>query len=266
MTSTTEAPAPSRAGAITWRLATVVGVHAETPRARTLFLDVPDWPGHRAGQHVDVRLTAPDGYQTQRSYSIASAPEDTRLALTIERLQNGEVSSYLTDEVRLGDRLELRGPVGGYFVWHVALGGPLLLVAGGSGIVPLMAMLRHRAAAFAGADREARHAVPVRLLYSARQWDDIFYRDEIARLTHEDETLDVAFTFTRRSPPGWTGFRRRIDRMMLAEIAWPPAERPRAFISGPTPLVEAAATALVELGHDAAFVKTERFGPTGGPG
>ena len=161
-----------------------------------------------------------------------------------------------------GDRLELRGPIGGYFVWDVALGGPLLLVAGGSGIVPLMAMLRHRAAALDATD--VRHNVPARLLYSSRRWDDVIYRAEIARLDQDDETLEVALTFTRESPRGWTGFRRRIDRMMLAEVAWPPGERPHVFVCGPTPLVEAAAAALVELGHDPALVKTERFGPTSG--
>ncbi|MFL5575063.1 MAG: ferredoxin reductase [Gemmatimonadaceae bacterium] len=237
----------------------------ETSRARTLVLDVPGWPGHRAGQHVDVRLTTEDGYQTQRSYSIASPPEDARLALTVERLDDGEVSPYLTDELRVGDRLEFRGPVGGYFVWEVALGGPLFLVAGGSGIVPLMAMLRHRAAALGAAGTDARHGTPTRLLYSSRRWDDVIYRDELARLAEDDPTLEVALTLTREPPQGWAGFRRRIDRMMLAEVGWPPAERPHVFVCGPTPLVEAAAAALVELGHDAARVKTERFGPTGGP-
>ena len=169
-------PVPSRAATITWRLATVDGVVTETPRARTLVLDVPGWPRHRAGQHVDVRLTAEDGYQAQRSYSIASAPEDGRLALTVERLDDGEVSPYLTDVLSVGDRLEIRGPIGGYFVWDVTLGGPLLLVAGGSGIVPLMAMLRHRASALEPADVRARHKVPARLLYSARRWDDVIYR------------------------------------------------------------------------------------------
>ena len=254
---------PSRATTIAWRLATVVDVLTETPRTRTLVLDVPGWPRHRAGQHVDVRLTAEDGYQTQRSYSIASAPQDARVALTVERLDDGEVSPYLTDVLRAGDRLELRGPIGGHFVWDVALGGPLLLVAGGSGIVPLMAMLRHRAAALETPD--ARRNVPARLLYSARRLDDMIYRDELARLAQDDATLEVALTFTREPPRGWTGFRRRIDRMMLAELAWPPGERPHVFICGPTPLVEAAATALVELGHDPERVKTERFGPTGGP-
>ena len=264
ITTTATRGVSSGTAAIAWRLATVVDVLTETPRTRTLVLDVPGWPGHRAGQHVDVRLTAEDGYQTQRSYSIASAPQDARVALTVDRLDDGEVSPYLTDVLRVGDRLELRGPIGGYFVWDVALGGPLLLVAGGSGIVPLMAMLRHRAAALETADVRARHNVPARLLYSSRRWDDVLYRGELARLAQGDETLEVALTFTREPPRGWTGFRRRIDRMMLAEVAWPPGERPHVFVCGPTPLVEAAAAALVELGHDPALVKTERFGPTGG--
>jgi len=250
-------------GRIAWRVTTVVDSVPETPRARTLVLDVPGWPGHRAGQHVDVRLTAEDGYQAQRSYSIASAPESARVALTVERLDDGEVSPYLTDELRAGDRLELRGPIGGYFVWDVALAGPLLLVAGGSGIVPLMAMLRHRAAALATAGADARHSEPARLLYSCRKWDEVIYRDELARLVEGDPTLDVTLTLTREAPAGWTGLRRRIDRMMLAEVAWPPPERPNVFVCGPTPLVEAVAAALVELGHDPARVKTERFGPTG---
>jgi len=262
MTAARSTPAmPAR---LEWHVARVAEVHDETPHARTLVLDVPGWPGHRAGQHVDVRLTAEDGYQTQRSYSIASAPQDARVALTVDRLDDGEVSPYLTDVLRVGDRLELRGPIGGYFVWDVALGGPLLLVAGGSGIVPLMAMLRHRAAALETADVRARHNVPAQLLYSSRRWDDVIYRGELARLAQGDETLEVALTFTREPPRGWTGFRRRIDRMMLAEVAWPPGERPHVFVCGPTPLVEAAAAALVELGHDPALVKTERFGPTGG--
>jgi ferredoxin-NADP reductase len=254
---------PSRVRAIVWRVATVADVAMETPRARTLVLDVPGWPGHRAGQHVDVRLTTEEGYQTERSYSIASAPEDARIALTVERLDDGEVSPYLTDVLRVGDRLELRGPIGGYFVWNVALGGPLLLVGGGSGIVPLMAMLRHRAAALQAADVRARHNAPARLLYSSRRWDEVIYGEELARLARDDETLEVAFTFTREAPRAWNGFRRRVDRMMLAEVAWPPGERPQVFVCGPTPLVEAAAAALVELGHDPALVKTERFGPTG---
>jgi ferredoxin-NADP reductase len=256
---------PSHVAPIAWRLATVSDVVQETSSVRTLVLDVPGWPGHRAGQHVDVRLTAEDGYQAQRSYSIASAPEDRRVALTIERLDDGEVSPYLTEVLRIGDRLELRGPIGGYFVWDATLGGPPLFVAGGSGMVPLMAMLRHRAAA-PPADARARHKMPARLLYSSRRWDEVIYRDNLARLAQDDETLEIAFTLTREQPAGWTGFRRRIDRMMLTEVAWPPRERPHVFVCGPTPLVESAASALVELGHDPSLVKTERFGPTGGSG
>jgi ferredoxin-NADP reductase len=249
---------------IVWRVATVMEVVSETARARTLFLDVPGWPGHRAGQHVDVRLTAEDGYQTERSYSIASPPEDSRLALTIERLEDGEVSPYLVDELREGDQVEIRGPIGGYFVWDISSGGPLLLVAGGSGIVPLMAMLRHRDAALAKSGIEARHRVPARLLYSSRRWDEVIYRDELAELAKKDDTLEVAHTLTRGAPDDWKGFTRRIDRMMLAEVAWPATEKPQIFVCGPTPLVESAAASLVELGHQPALVKTERFGPTGG--
>jgi ferredoxin-NADP reductase len=239
----------------------VVEVKEETSTTRTLTLDVPGWPGHLAGQHVDVRLTSADGYQAERSYSIASPPEDARLALTVERLEEGEVSSYLCGELRVGDTFELRGPIGGYFVWSVGVGGPLLLVAGGSGIVPLMAMLRHRAAALSSV--EARRAMPARLLYSSRRWDDVIDRDELARLQAGDRTVQVHHVITREPPRDWTGFRRRIDRAMLAQVAWPAAERPRIFVCGPTPLVESVATELVGLGHDRALVKTERFGPTG---
>jgi len=249
---------------IVWRSATVIEVVPETPEAHTLILDVPGWPGHRAGQHVDVRLTAEDGYQAERSYSIASPPEESRLALTIERLDDGEVSPYLSDELRAGDKLELRGPIGGYFVWEVKTGGPLLLVAGGSGIVPLMAMMRHRDRALAKVDMGTRHSLPVRLLYSSRRWADVIYRDELARLAEKDPTIEVTHTLTREQPDGWTGFKRRIDREMLEAVAWPPSEQPRVFVCGPTPLVEAVANNLVELGHQPAFVKTERFGPTGG--
>jgi ferredoxin-NADP reductase len=248
---------------IVWRSATVINVVSETPEARTLTLEVPGWPGHRAGQHVDVRLTAEDGYQTERSYSIASPPEDPRLALTVERLDDGEVSPYLSDELRAGDKLELRGPIGGYFVWDVATGGPLLLIAGGSGIVPLMAMVRHRDIALGTADM-ARHQLPVRLLYSSRRWGDVIYREELARIAKKDTTVEVNHTLTREQPDGWTGFKRRIDREMLEAVAWPASEHPRVYVCGPTPLVEAVATNLVGLGHQAALVKTERFGPTGG--
>jgi ferredoxin-NADP reductase len=249
---------------IAWRVATVADVIAETPRTRTLVLDVPEWPGHRAGQHVDVRLTAEDGYQSERSYSIGSAPEDRQLALTVERLKDGEVSPYLTDELRPGDQIELRGPIGGYFVWDVSLEGPLFLVAGGSGIVPLMAMLRHRDAALSKDDAAARHRVPARLLYSSRSWDEVIYRDELTRLAENDETLEVTHTLTREQPRDWMGFKRRIDRMILEEVAWPPSEHPNVFVCGPTPLVETVAATMVDLGHKPDRVKTERFGPTGG--
>ncbi len=246
---------------IFWRQATVIDVVPETPRTRTLVLDVPEWPGHRAGQHVDVRLTADDGYQTERSYSIASPPESARLALTIERLEEGEVSTYLVDVLQVGDTLELRGPIGGHFAWSVRDGGPLMLVGGGSGIVPLMAMLRHRASASA----ELRRAIPARLLYSSRSWTELIYRDELARLAAADDTLQVTHTITREPPTGWEGFRRRIDVAMLESIAWPAVVRPHLFVCGPTPLVETVAEALVELGNEPTSVRTERFGPTGSP-
>jgi ferredoxin-NADP reductase len=238
-------------GRLTWKGAAVVELVDETARAKSIVLDLDDWPGHRAGQHVDVRLTAEDGYQAQRSYSIASAPEDGYLTLTVERLEDGEVSPYLVDVLQPGDELELRGPIGGYFLWEAALGGPLLLLAGGSGVAPLRAMLRHRAA--------TDSTVPVRLLYSARTLDEVIYRDELARLAAFDE-VDIRFTLTREWPEGWRGYRRRIDREMLAEIAWPPEDRPLVYICGPTAFVEVAAGTLVDLGHDPLRIKTERFG------
>jgi len=253
------------AGRISWRTATVVEVVPETRRTRTLLLDVPGWPGHRAGQHVDVRLTAEDGYQAERSYSIASAPGDAKLALTVEELDDGEVSPYLTEQLHAGDQLELRGPIGGYFVWDIPTGGPLFLVAGGSGIVPLMAMLRHRNSVLP-ATTGARMALPARLLYSSRSWDEVIYRDELVKLVADDGSLEVIHTLTRQAPDSWTGFRRRIDREMLAETGWPAEEKPRVFVCGPTPLVESVANSMVELGHPPALVKTERFGPTGTPG
>jgi ferredoxin-NADP reductase len=243
-------------GRLTWTLCQVVDLIDETAHVRSLVLDVPDWPGHRAGQHVDVRLTAEDGYQAERSYSIASAPEEDRLMLTVERLPDGEVSSYLVGELRVGDSFELRGPIGGYFVWEASIGGPLLLVAGGSGIVPLMAMLRHRSASGA--------AVGARLIYSSRAWDDVIYRDELAALAEASGGPEVIQTLTRSQPPGWTGYARRVDGAMLADAGWPPSANPKTFVCGPTPFVEAVASALVLLGHPAASVKTERFGPTGG--
>lgn len=245
---------------LSWRQAVVVERVAETPRATTLILDVPDWPGHLAGQHVDVRLTAADGYQAQRSYSIASPPETRRLALTVERLEGGEVSPWLAGEARAGDRLELRGPIGGYFAWTVRAGGPLMLVAGGSGVAPLMAMLRHRAASGA-----AGSAIPARLLLSSRSVADIIYREELRRLGALPGGPDIVHTVTRERPrQDWRGYTGRIDAPMLAEFGFPPSATPRIFVCGPTPMVEAVAEALVELGHEPRRVKTERFGPTGG--
>jgi ferredoxin-NADP reductase len=226
----------------------------ETARVRSLLLDCPDWPGHLAGQHVDVRLTAEDGYQAQRSYSLASAPEDHRLLLTVERLEDGEVSRYLVDELRPGDQLELRGPIGGYFVWQAAIGGPLLLLAGGSGVVPFRSMLRHRLAAHSNA--------PVRLLYSARSLSHVIYKEELARDGAQPGVM-IHLTLTREWPEEWTGYRRRVDMELLREIAWPPQERPLIYVCGPTTFVEAAATALVQLGHEPGLIRTERFGPTG---
>jgi ferredoxin-NADP reductase len=241
-------------GRLTWQIADVVEVVSETPRVKTIVFDVSSWTGHRAGQHVDVRLTAEDGYQAERSYSIASAPDGTRIELTVERLDDGEVSPYLSDELRPDDQIELRGPVGGYFVWEPSDKGPVLLVGGGSGVVPLMAMTRARAVA--GSD------VDMRLLVSSRSWDDVIYRDELARL--DGDGFRVIHTLTRAQPQDWTGYARRIDGAMLAEIGPSPTEQPRVYVCGPTPFVEAVATALVDLGHEPHRVRTERFGPTGG--
>jgi ferredoxin-NADP reductase len=229
---------------LTWQLARVVELVAENARTTSLVLQPADWPGHRAGQHVDVRLTAEDGYQAQRSYSIASAPEDEHLVLTVERLDDGEVSPYLTETLRPGDELELRGPVGGYFVWEESLGGPLLLVGGGSGVVPLRAMLRYHRAV--GSD------LPARLLYSARTQADLIYQRELSG-------FDTTITLTREQ---WAGRTGRVDRELLEEVAWPATDHPLVYVCGPTGFAEAVADALVALGHDASRVRTERFGPT----
>jgi ferredoxin-NADP reductase len=243
-------------GRLSWQIGEVVATRPETARAKSITLALPNWKGHRAGQHMDVRLTAEDGYQAERSYSIASPPEEApRVTLTAERIDDGEVSPYLTDELRVGDKLELRGPIGGYFVWEAHMGGPLLLVAGGSGIVPLMAMLRHRAA--------TGSSVPARLLYSSRTFEHVIYREELERLDEADRMLEVVYTLTRAHPPGWMGYHRRIDTRMLREAAWPVEQRPLTFICGPTPFVETAAASLVELGYEPGRIKTERFGPTG---
>jgi ferredoxin-NADP reductase len=238
---------------VAWRLGTVTELIEETPHAKSIVLDVPGWPRPIAGQHVDVRLTAEDGYQTERSYSIASPPEQAAVELTVERIDDGEVSPYLTEELRVGDELELRGPFGGYFNWRHEDGGPLLLIAGGSGLVPLMAMLRHRAANSSTED--------ARLLLSARGLEDVLYHDELDQLAKGDG-LAVHYTFTRHPPPGWDGFARRIDGPMLDAVGPAPAERPRIFICGPTAFVEQAADLLVSLGHPPGAIRTERFGPS----
>lgn len=230
----------------------MTAVVEETARVRTIVLDVPGWGGHRAGQHLDVRLTAEDGYRAERAYSIASAPGEP-VALTVERLDDGEVSPYLTEVLVPGDAIEVRGPIGGYFVWESADGGPLLLVAGGSGIVPLMAMVRERGA--------KRADVPARLLYSSRSLEDVIYR---AELEARADGAEVAHTLTREQPPGWTGYTRRVDRAMLEEVAWPVELDPLAFVCGPTGFVEATAGELVAVGYPPHRVKTERFGATGG--
>lgn len=256
-TAAAAAPGAPRSGRLDWQLAEVLGTTDETPRVRSLLLDVPGWAGHRPGQHVDVRLTAEDGYQAQRSYSIASPSEGPALALAIERLDGGEVSPYLASELRVGDTLEVRGPIGGYFTWSSKDGGPLLLIAGGSGVAPLMAMLRHRAI--------AGGSTPATLLFSSRSAEEIVFRAELDRLAAAGPALRVVHTLTRDQPEGWTGYRRRIDAAMLKEVVGaPPGERSLAFVCGPTRLVESVANDLVTLGYAAERVKTERFGPTGG--
>jgi ferredoxin-NADP reductase len=241
---------------LNWQVGNVVGLAKESERARTIMLRVPGWRRHLAGQHVDVRLTAEDGYQAQRSYSIASAPENDTVELTVERLPDGEVSPYLVDELREGDQLELRGPVGGYFVWTESLGGPLLLIAGGSGIVPLRSMLHHH--------RIVRSSVPVRLLYSVRTPDELIYGKELMRVATSDD-VDVNLTYTRAAPAGWHGYARRIDQAMLADVGWAPADGPLIYICGPTAFVETAADLLVSAGHDTGRIRTERFGGIASP-
>jgi ferredoxin-NADP reductase len=239
---------------LTWQTGTVIETIFETPRVKTITLAVPDWSRHRAGQHVDVRLTAPDGYQTQRSYSIASAPEDDCLSLTVERSDDGEVSPYLVDELREGDELEFRGPIGGHFVWDNDFGGPLFLVAGGSGLVPLRSMLRHHDA--------IGSRVPVRVLCSARSLELLIYREELMKLA-ADDVIDISITLTREAPSDWRGYRSRIDPALLATTGWATKEQPLTYICGPTAFVETAAAGLVALGHEPGRIRTERFGGTG---
>jgi ferredoxin-NADP reductase len=238
-----------------WQLAEVREIVLETSRVKSLLLQVPSWQGHLPGQHVDIRLTAEDGYQAQRSYSIASPPENDLLTLTVERLDGGEVSPYLVGELRTGDQFELRGPIGGYFVWTVATRGSLWLIAGGSGIAPLMAMLRHRAR------RKVR--APALLLYSSRSLEDVIYREELDAMMRGDSHLRVVNTLTRRRPEGWMGRSGRIDKALL-EAGFPPKQSPKIYVCGPTPFVEDVSRLLVELGHDSLTIKTERFGPSGG--
>ena len=239
-----------------WQLGTLAEIRQETARVASLYFDIPEWAGHVAGQHVDVRLTAEDGYVAERSYSIASPPEETRVALTVERLDDGEVSPYLVGELQVGDKLELRGPIGGFFVWRAENDRPLLLIAGGSGVVPLMAMLRHR--------EKAKGNAPARLLFSSRTEMDIIYRTELDRLVEAADGLAVYHTLTREKPAGWKGFARRIDAAMMQEVAWQKEADPAVFICGPTSFVEAAAQLLVAMGYPPASIKTERFGATGG--
>ena len=239
-----------------WQLATIKAIRQETSRVRSFTLALPDWTSHRPGQHYDLRLTAADGYSVQRSYSIASGPErEGEIEITVERVADGEISPFLHDVAVVGDRIEVRGPIGGYFVWQAALGGPLLLIAGGSGIVPLMAMIRHRAVA---SPRPA-----TRLLYSSRTPDDIIYADELRKLASRSDGLEVIHTLTRSQPAGWTGYTRRIDDKMLAEVRRPLGDAPLVFICGPTPLVEGAANGLVRIGVPPQRIRTERFGPSG---
>ena len=242
---------------LSWAIAEVVERRDETPRVRSITLDVPDWPGHLPGQHIDVRLTAEDGYQAQRSYSIATPEDGTRVTITVERLDDGEVSPYLADVLVLGDKVELRGPIGGYFVWEPSRGGPLGLIGGGSGVAPLMAMLRSRVAT--GSD------VEVRMLCSWRSADDVIFADELDAIARDADGVAITHTLTRSEPPeGWTGRRGRFDRASVSELAWPPDVEPLTYLCGPTGFVEAVASVLVELGHDPRRILTERFGPTGG--
>jgi ferredoxin-NADP reductase len=246
---------PPAAAAVPWRAAEVTSVRTEAPDVHTLVLDVPGWPGHLAGQHAEIRLTADDGYTATRNYSIASGPEDDVVEVTVERLADGEVSPYLVDVVQPGDQLELRGPIGGHFVWRAEDGGPLLLVAGGSGVAPFRSMLRHREAS--GSD------APVRLVYSLRSPREVIYGPELDELGRRDG-IQVVYTFTRLAPPGWAGYARRLDADLLAETAWPAQDLPLVYVCGPTDFVEAAAAGLLALGHDAERVRTERYGGTEG--
>ncbi|VIO72788.1 Benzoate 1,2-dioxygenase electron transfer component [Bradyrhizobium ivorense] len=253
MTATEAPPAPNK---IAWQVAQVEAVVTETSRVKSLVLQPAHWAGHRPGQHVDIRLTADDGYQAERSYSIASAPEDKLLTLTVERVDDGEVSPYLLDELRVGDPLEFRGPIGGHFVWTRGLGGPICLIAGGTGITPLMAMLRHRERSPGG--------IPALLLYSARSLADVVYREELDATARRDNDFRLIYALTRQQPDHWTGHRGRIDKTLLADHCFPPAQNPMFYICGPTAFVENVSSLLVDLDFNPLSIKTERFGPSGG--
>jgi ferredoxin-NADP reductase len=243
-------------GRLTWQVGTVADIREETPTARTIVVDVPGWSGHTAGQHVDVRLTADDGYSTQRSYSIASAPAPGRLELTVQRLEDGEVSPYLTDVLMPGFPLELRGPIGGWFAWNPAAAGPVLLVAGGSGVVPLMSMIRARA--------ETSSRAPFRLVYSVRSPEAVLYAAELDQRGQAGDGLEVSYVYTRSAPAGARVRVGRLNPVVLAAPGWTPEAGPAVFVCGPTGFVEAAASLLVNAGHDPGVIKTERFGPSGG--
>jgi ferredoxin-NADP reductase len=241
---------------LTWQAATIADIRVETDTARTVVLDLPGWPGHLAGQHVDIRLTAENGYSAERSYSVASAPGNDRLEVTVQRVPDGEVSGYLVDVAQPGDVVEVRGPVGGYFTWEPTDSAPVLLLAGGSGIVPLMSMIRARS--------DARSRIPFRLIYSTRGPAEAIYADELRRRVRDDGGLDVAYAYTRTVPDGWPRPPGRLDAKLLTGAGWPADLQPAAFVCGPTGFVEAVANLLVAQGNDASRVKTERFGPTGG--
>jgi ferredoxin-NADP reductase len=253
-------------GRLTWLAAEVVAIVEETRHVHSVELRVPGWQGHLPGQHVDVRLTAEDGYQAQRSYSIATPEQGESLTITVELVEDGEVSPYLVEDLKVGDRFELRGPIGGYFVWEPALGGPLQLIAGGSGVVPLMCMTRALAIASSAVASSAiaNSAIPARLLLSARSWEEVIYRDELKLVAEQVSSLEVHYTLTRSQPQGWTSYSRRVDADLLAEAVWPAGNKPLIYVCGPTGFVETVASGMIELGHHPENVKTERFGPTGG--
>lgn len=252
----TATDAPLQRPRIEWQTGRVQAIVTETSRVKSIILQPADWSGHWPGQHVDIRLTADDGYQAERSYSIASPPEEELLTLTVERVEDGEVSTYLLDELRVGDALEFRGPIGRHFIWRQTRGGPICLIAGGTGITPLMAMLRHR--------RRSRARIPASLIYSARSLADVVYRDELDTMARGDHDLRLVYALTREHPGDWNGHRGRVNEVLLAKNGFTPAQNPTFFVCGPTGFVESISSMLVKLGFDPFAIKTERFGPSGG--